>query len=152
MHRQRESYRLPQNTREEKENSTHVTLKRLLSCVRSLVFIEAPLLAEGLAALWALVGLLLQARGREHQEGQRPSDRALSLQRKGDCWLTECWDGRCPSPAVQLAAANAHGEVSCFKPSQEILMTFPSSYRVLFIKYKRIFLCETFLVFFFFLL
>jgi hypothetical protein len=30
---------------------THVTLKRLFSCVCPLVFIEAPLLAEGLAAL-----------------------------------------------------------------------------------------------------
>lgn len=33
------------------KNPTHVTLKRLLSCVRPLVLIEAPLLAEGLAAL-----------------------------------------------------------------------------------------------------
>lgn len=41
-----------------KSQVTYVTLKRLFSCVRPLVLIEAPLLAEGLAALGALVGLL----------------------------------------------------------------------------------------------
>ena len=34
-----------------KSQVTYVTLKRLFSCVCPLVFIEAPLLAEGLAAL-----------------------------------------------------------------------------------------------------
>lgn len=41
-----------------KSQVTNVTLKRLFSRVRPLVLIQASLLAEGLAALWALVWLL----------------------------------------------------------------------------------------------
>lgn len=40
-----------QNTRGKKRIPTHVTLKRLFSCVRPLMLIQTPFLAEGLAAL-----------------------------------------------------------------------------------------------------
>ena len=54
--------------RQEAGKHTHVALERLLPGMRPRVLVQAALLAEGLAALWALVGLLLQS-------GKRPGTR-----------------------------------------------------------------------------
>lgn len=57
-----------QGTRERKKSQTHITLKRLFSRVCPPVLIQASLLAEGLAALRALVWLLLESVKRDHHE------------------------------------------------------------------------------------
>lgn len=69
---------------EGKGSSTHITLKRLLPGVSPLVLVQAPFLAEGFAALRALVWLFLESMERDCCErgmqlpAGAPGNKALS--------------------------------------------------------------------------